>query len=145
MLYLGADHAGYAQKEYIAHKLASRAIVFEDFGTFSEQSADFPAYANQVAKAVLKKDGRGILICGTGIGMSIAANRLKGVRAGLAWNQEVARRGREEDDINVLCLPARIITEEEAWSVVSTFLSTTFTHLDRYKRRIKQIDSERMK
>ena len=141
MLYLGADHAGFDLKEFIAHKLASRGITFEDFGTFNpDQNDSFTAYARQVAKAVVRKDGRGILICGTGVGMGIAANRYKGIRAGVAWNDEVVRRAREEDDINILCLPSRIISEEQAWSIVSAFLSTTFTHLDRYKRRLAQID-----
>lgn len=143
MLYLGADHAGFDTKEFIAHKLASRGITFEDFGTFNpDQNDSFVAYAKQVAKAVLKKDGRGILICGTGVGMGIMANRYKGIRAGVAWNEEVARRAREEDDVNIICLPSRIISEDIAWNIVSTFLSTTFSHLDRYKRRIKQIDEK---
>lgn len=144
MIYLGADHAGYEMKEMLAHKLASRGVTFEDFGTFDpEENDSFVAYATQVSKAVIKKNGRGILICGTGIGMAIAANRSKGIRAGLCWSEDVVRRAREEDDINVLCLPSRIISDVLAWGIVSTFLSTTFSHVDRYKRRIKQLDISR--
>lgn len=141
MLYIASDHAGFSMKEHLAHQLATRSIVFEDFGTFTDDLTDYPAYAEQVSKAVLKHQGRGILICGTGAGMDIAANRHKGIRAAVAWNTEVARRIREEDDANILCLPARIISNDEAWEVTSTFLGTTFAHLDRYKRRIKQIDA----
>jgi len=140
MLFIAADHAGFELKEKICHRLADQGVTFEDFGTFSTSPADFPGYANRVAREVVKHNGRGILICGTGQGMAIAANRHKGIRAAVIWNDEVAKRAREEDDANVICLPARIISPELAWSVTSTFLGTTFTHLDRYKRRIKQID-----
>lgn len=141
MLYIAADHAGYKLKESLTHMLATRSIAFEDFGTFSDELTDYPAYAKQVSKEVLKYNGRGILICGSGAGMTISANRHKGIRAAVAWNQEVAKRIREEDDANILCLPARLINDDQAWEIVSTFLSTTFAHLDRYKRRLKQIDA----
>lgn len=141
MLYLAADHAGFDHKEYIAHKLAAQGIAFEDFGAFAvEPGDDFTPYARRAAKAVVKSQGRAILVCGSGQGMCMAANRFKGVRATVGWNQEAARRSREEDDSNILCLPARQISKEEAWENTATFLSTSFSHLDRYKRRIKQLD-----
>ena len=140
MIFLAADHAGYKMKEFIAHKLASTGIAFEDFGTFSEQMDDYPVHAKRVAKEVLKHRGTGILVCGTGEGMAIAANRYKGIRAIVAWNEEVANRSREEDDANIVCLPARMISDELAWEVVSVFLSTQFEHLERYIRRVKQLD-----
>ncbi len=142
MLYLASDHAGFKLKEYLIHELAKRSIPFEDFGAYTDdETDDFTSYAKRVSKAVLKRKGEmGILICGTGIGMSIAANRYNGIRAAVVWEQEAARRAREEDDANIACLPARLITNQMAWEVVSTFLSTTFTHLERYKRRIKQTD-----
>ena len=143
MLYLAADHAGFELKEQIAHHLASRNIAFEDFGTFSTEMDDFPPLARQVALAVKKKNGRGILICGTGQGMAIQANRYTGVRAAVVWSDEVSRRAREEEDANIICLPARIISIEQAWSAVSTFLATTFSHQDRYVRRIKQLDDNK--
>lgn len=141
MLYLAADHAGYQLKAYLHQQLAERGVAFEDFGTFSDKMDDFPGYAKRVAKEVVKHHGRGILICGSGHGMTIVANRYKGVRAITAWSPEAARRSREEEDANVLSLPARMISEKEAWEIVSTFLATTFTHLDRYKRRVEQTDA----
>lgn len=141
MLYIAADHAGYKFKEYIRTRLAERGVAFEDFGTFSTEQDDYPSYANRVAKAVIRSDGKGILICGSGIGMSIAANRHRHIRASLCWSQAVARRAREEEDANILCLPSRLITAEDAWEIALVFLSTTFAHLDRYKRRIRQLDA----
>lgn len=141
MLYIAADHAGYNMKEFIRTRMAERGVAFEDFGTFSTEQDDYPAVANRLAKEVLKNNGTGILICGSGVGMSIAANRHKGIRAALLWGRAVARRSREEEDANVACLPARLVTNEEAWEIASTFLSTTFSHLDRYKRRVKQLDA----
>lgn len=143
MLYIAADHAGFKLKEYINHQLASRNIPFEDFGTFEQDKEDsYVRFANQLVKAMHKKHGWGILICGSGVGMSIAANRHRHVRAALVWANEVARRAREEDDANIICLPARLITEEAAWEAVTTFLATTFSHEDRYKRRVAQLDSD---
>lgn len=141
MLYIAADHAGFELKEDLIHQLAQRNIIVEDFGTFDpEQNDSFVVYANKVSKAVLRKNGRGILICGTGQGMAMAANRHRGIRAAVVWNEEVAKRSREEDDVNIIALPARLISSEQAWQLVSIFLSATFSHEDRYKRRIKQLD-----
>lgn len=141
MLYIAADHAGFDLKEQLTRQLTERSIPFEDFGTFHPEQADsYVGYANQVVKAMKQKHGWGVLICGTGVGMCIAANRQAHIRAALVWNIEVARRSREEDDANVICLPARIIDERTAWQCLTTFLSTTFTHEDRYKRRISQLD-----
>ncbi|HSX41966.1 MAG TPA: RpiB/LacA/LacB family sugar-phosphate isomerase [Candidatus Saccharimonadales bacterium] len=141
MLFLASDHAGYELKEHIHLRLHERGVAFEDFGTFSEKMDDFPGYALRVAKEVVKHHGRGILVCGSGHGMTIVANRFKGVRAITAWNAEAAKRGREEEDANILSLPARLVTNEEGWEIVSTFLATSFAHLDRYKRRIEQTDA----
>lgn len=142
MLFLGADHAGFEYKERLRHNLAERGVSFEDFGIFSKEPADFPRLAKQVAKAVVKQNGRGILLCGSGVGMSIVANRFRHIRAAVCWNTDVARRAREEDDANILVIPARLISQEDMFEITSTFLSTTFAHLDRYKRRLKQIDEE---
>jgi ribose 5-phosphate isomerase B len=141
MLFIAADHAGFKLKEYLHHCLATRHVALEDFGTFSATMDDYPGYAKRVAKIVAKHDGKGILICGSGHGMAIAANRFKKVRAVNCWNQESARQAREEDDANILVLPARFLTQEAAWEITSVFLSTTFSYLDRYKRRIGQIDA----
>ncbi|MBI4948243.1 RpiB/LacA/LacB family sugar-phosphate isomerase [Candidatus Berkelbacteria bacterium] len=140
MLYLASDHAGFEQKEYIAHELARRNIAFEDFGSYSDEPTDFPKYAKKSAQAVLRHHGRAILFCGSGVGMCVAANRYKHIRAFTGWNKDVTVRAREEDDVNILCIPSRLISNDEAWEVVSTFLSTTFLREPRYKRRLEQID-----
>jgi len=140
MLFMAADHAGYKLKTDIGLRLKESGVTFEDFGTFSDEMDDYVGYANHVAKEVAKHKGRGILICGSGEGMAIAANRHKGIRAVVVWNEESARRSREEDDANILCLPARLISPELAWAATTVFLGTTFSHLDRYKRRIRQLD-----
>lgn len=141
MLFIAADHAGFELKDYLRHQLATRNVAFEDFGTFSPKKNDsYVEYANKVAKAVIKSNGRGILICGSGAGMTMAANRHKKIRAAVAWNREAAFRARDEDDANILALPARLIDATAAWEIVSTFLSTTFDHDEQHKRRIDQLD-----
>ena len=141
MLFIAADHAGYELKEAVRHRLTSRGVAFEDFGTFSDKSVDYPGFAKQVVKAVKKHNGKGILFCGSGEGMAIVANRYKGIRAAVVWEEDIARETREDNDANILSLPARFISEEKAWNIVTAFLSTTFTHEDRHKRRIKQMDN----
>jgi ribose 5-phosphate isomerase B len=141
MLFLAADHAGFSMKSEMSHRLAKRGVIFEDLGTFSDESVDYPGIARKLAKAVVKHGGKGIMICGSGEGMAIAANRHKGVRAAVVWNKEVARETREDNDANVISLPARFIDDDTAWDIISTFLSTTFSHEERHKRRIEQIDS----
>lgn len=141
MIFLAADHAGFDLKEKIRHRLSERKVAFEDFGTFSSDPVDYPGYAKQVAKAVLKHNGKGILLCGSGEGMAIAANRYKGIRASVVWSERVAAETREDNDANVISIPARFIDDETAWEIVSTFLSTTYSHADRHTRRNKQLDS----
>jgi ribose 5-phosphate isomerase B len=144
MLFLGADHAGLEQKEFVAHKLAADGISFEDFGAFSpEPRDDYPIYATRVSREVIKEKGKGILFCGSGEGMAIVANRHKGVRAVVAWKPEIAREAREDNDANILSIPARFLTNDEAWEIVRTFLATSFSHEERHKRRIRQIDEGR--
>lgn len=144
MLFLGADHAGFDQKEYVAHKLAADGISFEDFGAFSKEPRDdYPLYASRVARSVLKEHGRGILFCGSGEGMAIVANRHKGIRAVVAWKPEIASEAREDNDANILSVPSRFLTNEEAWETIRAFLSTSFSHEERHKRRIRQIDEAR--
>jgi len=141
MLYLGADHAGYLLKEYIRTRLAERGVSFEDFGAFAEEAGDdYPVYAKRVSSAILKHGGRGILFCDSAEGMVMSANRSKGIRAAVTWSPAVAKRTREDNDANIISLPAHYITHEEAWEIVLTFLSTTFSYAERHKRRIKQLD-----
>lgn len=139
-LVIGADHAGFELKEYLKTLLQQEGWQVEDKGTFSTESTDYPDYAHSVANAVA--DGKataGILICGSGIGVSITANRHKGVRAALTWNEEVASLTRQHNNANVICLPARFISQEQAVNMIQTFLSTPFEG-GRHERRVSKIE-----
>lgn len=143
MLYLGADHRGYYLKEAIKRFLKSRKIEFEDLGNLQfDKDDDYPDFARLVAKAVQKDPSKnqGILICGTGIGMCIAANRFKKVRAGLALSAFMAKKAKEEDDVNVLCLAADITDESTAFRIIDQWLNAGFSNIERHRRRIEKID-----
>lgn len=142
MLYLAADHAGYELKEEIKRRLEAKGVTFEDFGAFDAKAVDYPGYAKRVARAVQKSNGRGILFCGSGQGMAMAANRFRNIRAAVVWGPKVTAETRDDNDANIISLPARFIDEERAWEIVSTFLSTSFSHADRHKRRISQLDAK---
>jgi len=138
---VGADHGGYRLKEEIARFLASEGYEVEDVGTFDEESTDYPDYAVQVARAVV--EGRadlGILVCGTGIGMSVAANKVKGVRAALATDGYMARMAREHNDANVLCLGGRVLGVGSALEIVRAFLGARFAG-GRHARRVGKIEA----
>jgi len=141
MIFLAADHAGFELKERIKQYLANRRIIFEDFGTFSTKAVDYPPLAKKVAQAVAKHEGTGILCCGSGAGMAIVANRFKGIRSVVAWSTAVAAEEREDNDANVLSLPARFVSVDLALKIISTFLSTSFSHEPRHQRRLKEIDA----
>jgi len=139
---IGSDHAGYRLKEAIKSYLKEQGIQIKDVGTDSEESVDYPYFGHAVAKAVACGDfERGILICGTGIGMSIVANRLPGVRAALCTNPYLAKAGRMHNDANILVLGQRDIGIERALEIIRTWLNTPFDG-GRHKRRIDQIDNE---
>lgn len=140
MIFLASDHGGYQLKEKIRHRLAINGISFEDYGTFSDQNVDYPKYAKQVARSVVKTNGKGILFCRSGQGMAIAANRFPGVRAVVVWTQEIADEARRDNDANILSLPADFLDENQAWEIVAHFLTTPFTGYERHKRRISQIE-----
>ena len=142
MIYLAADHEGFVMKEYISKYFKKREIHFEDLGTYNETPVDYPKYAKRAVESVLKNNGSAILICGTGEGMAIVANRTKGIRATVAWNPEVAVLAREHNNANVLAIPARFVNNKEAEEIVSAFLSASFTHEERHVRRIKEIDEK---
>ena len=134
-VYIASDHAGFKLKSQLL-KIFPRMA---DLGTKSDESVDYPDFAHKLTKEVLKnKKNIGILICGTGVGMSIAANRKKGIRAGLANNSKIAGLIRKHNDANVLVLPGRFISTNEAKKSVQTFLSTKFES-GRHKRRIDKI------
>ena len=134
-LYIASDHAGFALKS----KLCDRFESLVDLGTNSEESVDYPDFAHKLTNEVLKDAGNlGILICGTGVGMSMAANRVKGIRAGLVSNNEIARLIRQHNNANVLVLPGRFMDEEEAKKSVKTFIETEF-EAGRHQARIDKI------
>ncbi len=142
MLYLGADHRGYYLKEAIKEFLKSRKVEFEDLGNAQyDKDDDYPDYAELLAKEVLKneKENKGILICGTGVGMSIVANKFKGIRAGLCLSGYLAKRAKEEDDINVLCLAADITDEKTSQTIIKEWLKTSFLSEKRHQRRLEKI------
>jgi ribose 5-phosphate isomerase B len=137
---IGTDHAGYDDKEVLKAYLQELGWTVDDKGTHSKDSVDYPDFAHPVAAAVeTGKATFGILICGSGIGVSIAANRHKGVRAALAYNKEIAKLCREHNDANVLCLPARFISMEEMKEYISIFTSTAFEG-GRHVRRVEKIE-----
>ena len=141
MLAIACDHGGYAYKQTIMQHLADREIEYRDFGTFSPDSCDYPDYAQPVAKAVAAGDcEKGILICGTGIGMSITANKIRGIRAAVCGDSFSARATREHNDANILCLGARVISEAKALEITDIFLDTPFSGDERHSRRIAKIE-----
>lgn len=137
---IAADHAGFEMKERVKQELAHLGFEPLDFGTHSTESTDYPPYAHRVAEHVASGGAaRGVLLCGTGLGMGYAANRHRGVRAAVVWNEEVARLAREHNDANVLVLPARCLGEEEALRILRAWLETPFAG-GRHARRVAEID-----
>ncbi|MBT6691048.1 RpiB/LacA/LacB family sugar-phosphate isomerase [Candidatus Parcubacteria bacterium] len=143
MIYLGADHNGFKLKEALKEYLNNKKIDHKDLGnTKFDQRDDYPVYAKQVARQVAKgKTSLGILICGSGQGMSMAANKFKNVRAALGWSVAAAKRARHDDDANIICIPAWRLTNDQAMRVIQTWLNTPFSKLARHKRRIKKINA----
>ena len=138
---LGADHAGVVLKEQIKKLLDERGDAYEDFGTHSTESVDYPDYAAKVGSAVAAGQyDRGILFCGSGIGMAIAANKIHGIRASQVVDEASARLSRSHNDLNVLSLAARITAAEEARALVQIFLDTPFEG-GRHQRRIDKISA----
>jgi ribose 5-phosphate isomerase B len=141
-LMIGADHAGYDLKASILKMLSTKGIRWEDAGTFDDHSVDYPDFAFKVAKAVASsKVKRGILICGTGIGMSITANRVPGVRAALCNDLYTVRMARAHNNANILALGSRVVGTGLALEIVLTFLTTRFEK-GRHLRRIKKMDKD---
>ncbi|MCA1564093.1 MAG: ribose 5-phosphate isomerase B [Acidobacteria bacterium] len=143
---IGADHGGYPLNEHIIKILGGAGHEIEDFGTHDgTQPDDYPDYAARVGEAV--RDGRaecGIIICGSGVGAAVAANKLRGVRAALCGDTYSARQSREHDDCNVLCLGARVVGIEVATEIVRAFVGARFTGEERHRRRLdKVLDIER--
>jgi len=137
---IGADHAGFAMKEAIKTRLQASGHAVEDFGIHSPAPADYPDVAASVAKAVAGHDAdRGILVCSTGIGMSIVANKIGGIRAALCDSEEVARLARSHNDANVLALSGNFTAMDRAQKIVDAFLETGFPGVERHVRRVAKI------
>ena len=138
-LAIGCDHAGYDLKEYLKKRLQSLDYKVDDFGVYNTERVDYPDIIHPLASAINQhiKD-IGIIICGTGIGASMVANKYPGVRAALCWKPEIAVLARKHNNANILALPGRFISHEEAWEVVTIFLITPFEG-GRHERRVNKI------
>jgi len=136
---IGADHAGYELKEIIKHTLDELRVSYKDYGTDSDESVDYPDYAAKVGRVVASGEfDRGILICGTGIGMAIAANKIPGIRAAPVVDLESARLAREHNNANILAIGARVTPPERALDLVRLFLKTEFEG-GRHERRLQKV------
>ena len=138
---IGSDHAGFKMKEIVKAYLKRKKIAFKDFGTYSEESVDYPDYAYPVAEAVARKEfERGILICGSGVGVTITANKVKRIRAANAYDTYTAKQSRQHGDCNVLTLAGRKLTKAQARKIVAVWLKTEFSGDERHLRRIRKIE-----
>ncbi|MGI8618349.1 MAG: ribose 5-phosphate isomerase B [Gemmatimonadaceae bacterium] len=138
---IGADHAGFAMKEQLKQELEQLGYEPVDFGAKSEEASDYPPFAHAVAEQIANGQARrGVLLCGSGIGMDIAANRHPGVRAALAWQPAIAELSRKHNDSNVLVLPSRFMSQDDASAALRKFLETEFEG-GRHQRRVEQIDT----
>lgn len=140
-IYMGADHAGFVLKERLKPYLNKLKYSVLDLGNKKlNKNDDYPLFASRVARKVSKdKNSFGVLICGSGQGVCIAANKVKGIRASLAEHKSDAYLARKDDDCNIICLQGRFITFDKAKNIVKTFLKTKFKPLNRYKRRVNEI------
>lgn len=140
MIALGSDHAGFELKQAIKKHLEERNIEYKDYGTYSEESVDYAVYAEKTARGVV--DGEctlGILCCGTGVGISIAANKVRGIRACCCSDKFSAEMTRLHNDANMLCIGGRVLEVDKALEIVDIFLDTEFSNDERHIRRIAQI------
>jgi len=143
---IGADHGGYELKDVVRDFLEQQKYDVIDVGTFSADSVDYPDYAAKVGQTIL--DGKadlGIMICGSGVGACVAINKMPGIRAGLCHDTFSAHQGREDDDVNVLCLGARVIGHQLALEIVKTFLNAKFSGLERHVRRLSKVHELELK
>lgn len=148
MIAIGCDHRGFCLKEEIKRYLEEKEIEYKDFGTYSDKRMDYPTVAKEVAKSVQEKESNdGILICGTGFGMEIVANKFRGIRCAACYNEETAKRARQHNNSNVLALGADDLTTNQAICIIRAWLGTEFEggrHSDRIKL-IEEIENENMK
>jgi ribose 5-phosphate isomerase B len=136
---IGCDHAGFKTKELIIKHLTNKGLEIKDFGCFSEESIDYPDFAHPVAEMVAENPGMiGILLCGSGNGINMTANKHKAIRSALCWKTEIAELARLHNDANIISIPARFVTEELALEMVDVFLATEFEG-GRHQNRIDKI------
>ena len=141
MIALGCDHGGLVLVKDIIEFLDANGYEYKNFGTFTPDSVDYPVYAKAVAKSILNGECElGIIVCGTGIGISIAANKFPGIRAALCTNSFMARASRDHNNANILALGGRVLGTELALDIVKTFVTTPFSGDERHIRRIDQIE-----
>lgn len=137
---IGTDHGGFNQKEQLKGQLQADGYEVEDVGTFSADATDYPEYALKVGRAVqADPEARGILLCRSGEGMEIVANKLKGIRAALVWRPDIAAETRHDNDSNILVLPSDFVAPHDMWNITKSFLDTDFSHEERHARRIAEI------
>ena len=143
MIAIASDHGGYELKKELIKHLEERNLKYKDFGTNSSDSCDYPVYAKEVAKSILSGEcEKGVLICGTGIGISITANRMKGIRAALCHDCFSAEATRSHNDANILAMGGRVVGPGLAIKILDTFLDTPYSQDERHNRRIRLIDEE---
>lgn len=141
MIAIGCDHGGFKLKQAVIKHLEERGLEYKDYGTYSDESCDYPVYGKAVANAVASGEcDRGIIICGTGIGISIAANKIRGIRAALCGDCFSAEATRLHNDANILAMGARVVGEGLALKIVDTFLDTPFSGDERHRRRISMLE-----
>jgi len=141
---IGADHRGFDHKEYIKHHTMNIdiAVTWIDVGAYDLSRSDYPLFAQKACAQIIQGNAAGgVLICGSGVGMAVAANRFRGIYAALAWNRVVARQSKEHDNANIVVIPSDYVSKEEATQMVTAWLSATFAG-GRYQERIAMIDSD---
>lgn len=142
MIYIASDHAGYKFKEELKKYLTDLGFEFEDLGNKElDPDDDYVDFAFKLAENVIQKKEKGVLLCGTGSGMALAANKVKGIRAVNCWNEEMAKQARDHLDSNILCLGEKILNLETAKNILKVWLNTDFSKKERHNRRIKKIDN----
>ena len=140
MIFLAADHRGFPLKEKVKQWLVEWGYDYEDMGAFKlDPTDDYPIYAKKVAEGMVEPEDRGILVCGSGVGVDEVANKFDGIRSGLAISKEQIQSARNDDNINVLALASDFISEEEAREMVKVFLDTEFADAERFNRRLKEV------
>lgn len=138
-IFIGCDHAGFELKEWLKQLLKDKGHQVEDLGTNSADSTDYPDFAHAVARAVASTNGVGVLLCGSGNGVAMTANKHADIRAAVCWNEEIARLARQHNNANIICIPARFVSKELTEKMTELFLSTGFEG-GRHQRRVQKIN-----